>query len=173
MGERRGLVEVYTGEGKGKTTAALGLALRAEGQGLKVKIIQFLKKRESGEVKAIKKTQIGIEQYGTEDFINPKKLRPIDFEEAKKGLEKAKIEIRSGKWDLLILDEINVAVKFGLIKLAEVLDLIENKPKNLELVLTGRWASPEISKKADLVTEMKERKHIFKRGIKGRKGIDY
>lgn len=174
-----GLVQVYTGDGKGKTTAGFGLALRAVGWGKRVLIIQFLKKQETGEIKLlntehlIRKTKIKIEQYGTKDFVDPKNLRPIDFNEAKKGWEKTKLEVKSKKWDLVILDEINVAVKFGLIKTEEVLDLIKSKPKSLDLVLTGRWADKKIIEVADLVTELKEIKHPYKKGQLARPGIDY
>lgn len=174
----KGLIIIYTGNGKGKTTAALGLALRSLGWGKRVLIIQFLKKGETGEKRVISNWELGIgelkiEQYGTTDFVDPKNLRPIDFEEARRGLEKAKEEVKSKKWDLIILDEINVAVKFGLIRLDEVLDLIKKKPPNLDLVLTGRWACPEIIEEADLVTEFVEIKHPFKQGKKTKVGIDY
>ena len=168
------MVICFTGNGKGKTTAAFGLALRSVGWGKKVLIIQFLKKWETGELKAIKQlSNLAIEQYGTKDFVDPKKLRPIDFEEARRGLEKVKEEIRGGKWDLVILDEINVVVKFGLLKIEEVLNLIKSLPKNIDLVLTGRWAHPKIIEAADLVTEFKEVKHPFQKGIKAKPGIDY
>lgn len=169
----KGLTIIYTGNGKGKTTAALGLALRAAGWGKKVLVIQFLKKGEYGESKAVRKLPIIVEQYGTKDFVDPKKLRPIDFREAKRGFERAKREIRYGNWELVILDEINVAVKFGLIRLDEVLDLIKKKPPNLDLVLTGRWADKKIIEEADLVTEFKEIKHPYKMGEKTKPGIDY
>jgi len=178
-----GLIQVYTGGGKGKTTAALGLALRALGWGKRVLIIQFLKKQTTGELlfsrfpefKAhqFRESAMVIEQYGTKDFVDPKNLRPIDFEKARKGWGKAKLEVRSGRWDLVILDEINVAVKFGLIKVEEVLALIKNKPPTLDLVLTGRWADKKIIEAADLVTEFKEIKHPYKKGEKARQGIDY
>lgn len=169
------MVICFTGNGKGKTTAALGLALRAVGWGKKVLIIQFLKKGEYGEIKAIASflPNCSIVQFGRKGFVNPKKPLKIDFIEAKKGLARAKREIRYGNWELVILDEINVAIKFGLVKLEEVLDLIKEKPVNLDLVLTGRWACQEIVKRADLVTEFKEIKHPYKKGIKAKPGIDY
>ncbi|MCL4382462.1 MAG: cob(I)yrinic acid a,c-diamide adenosyltransferase [Patescibacteria group bacterium] len=178
------MIIVYTGNGKGKTTAALGLALRAAGWGKKVLVIQFLKKQVSGEVKALYeiqkkfqisnfKFQIDVEQYGTKDFVNPKRLKPVDYKEAKKALESSKYQVLSSKYELIILDEINVAVKFGLIKLEDVLQIINDKPKKLDLVLTGRFACPEIIRKADLVTEFTEVSHPFQKGEKARKGIDY
>lgn len=183
----KGLTIVYTGTGKGKTTAALGLALRAAGWGKRVIIIQFLKKQASGEIKFFKdyqalnkqiskytNKQIKIEQFGTKDFVNPKHLRPVDYEQAKKGWARIKKEIRYGKWELVILDEINVAVKFGLIKADEVLEIIKiARDKGIDLVLTGRAACPELVEWADLVTEFVEIKHPYKKGIKAKKGIDY
>lgn len=183
----RGLTIVYTGDGKGKTTAALGLALRAVGWGKRVLIIQFLKKHDTGEKRVIKKLEkhpkarscgIGkwkmkIEQYGTEDFVSPKKLRTIDFREARKGFKKATEEIKSGNWDLIILDEINVAVKFGLIKMEKLLEFIKNKPRVLDLVLTGRFADKKIIDAADLVTEFVEVKHPYEKRMEARRGIDY
>jgi len=185
---RNGLIHVYTGDGKGKTTAALGLAMRAAGWGWRVLIIQFLKgKSEYGEMLFInelrtknlglrtkkKKPLIEIESFGRGEFVSPKKPTKADFEEVEKGLEGAMREVGSGKWDMIILDEINVAIKFGLIPLSKVLDLIKNKPKNLELVLTGRAACSELIKRGDYVTELKEVKHPYKKGIKARTGIEY
>ena len=187
------MIIVYTGNGKGKTTAALGLALRAAGWGKRILIIQFLKKQTSGEINFFKdcqalnkqiskytNKQIKIKQFGTKDFVDPKKLRPIDFQETKKGFDYSLFAIHNslskGKlclFDIVILDEINVAVEFGLITKEEVLNLLTQKPKEMTIVLTGRWACPEIIEVADLVTEFKEIKHPFKKGEKTRKGIDY
>jgi cob(I)alamin adenosyltransferase len=168
------MIIVYTGNGKGKTTAALGLALRAGGWNKKVLIVQFLKKQRTGEVKAIEQLDnLTIKQFGTKDLVDLKELRPIDFKEAQKGLEKARLEVKSGKWELIILDEVNVAVKFGLIKAAEVLRLIQTKPTSLDIVLTGRWANKKIIEAADLVTEFKEVKHPYIKGEKAKRGIDY
>ncbi len=176
----KGLTIVYTGNGKGKTTAALGLALRAVGHGKKVLIIQFLKKGEFGEIKAIKRwkqeVRSGkweIRQYGSGDFVDPKNLKKIDYSEAVKALGEAKSETRSGKWEMLILDEVNVAVKFGLIKLNEILDLVKEKSSQLDLVLTGRWADSDLIKTADLVTEFVEIKHPYSKGGKSRAGVEY
>ncbi|HIE06049.1 MAG TPA: cob(I)yrinic acid a,c-diamide adenosyltransferase [bacterium (Candidatus Stahlbacteria)] len=168
------IVQVYTGDGKGKTTAALGLALRALGHGLKILMIQFMKgSEEYGEVRSAKKIDgLNIEQYGRPDFVNPEKPDPEDIELAQKGLKRAEEAIRSNKYNLIILDEINVAVDFGLITEEDVLDLIKKRGE-VELVLTGRYATQKIIEAADLVTEMKEVKHYFKDGIKSRKGFDY
>jgi len=196
--KKRGLIHVYTGNGKGKTTAALGLAMRAAGWGWKVLIIQFLKgKMDYGERRFInelrtknlglrtKKTayvpiksglrrgEVEIESFGREGFVDSKKLTKKDFEEAEKALKKWQTEMASGRWEMIILDEINVAIKFGLIPLSKALNLIKNKPKDLELVLTGRWTHPEIIKIADYVTEFKEIKHPYKKGIKARSGAEY
>ena len=174
------MIIVYTGNGKGKTTAALGLALRAAGWGKRVLIIQFLKKQETGEIKLLKtqhlkqKIPIKIEQYGTKDFVNPKRLKPVDYEEAKKALESSKYQVLSSKYELIILDEVNVAVNFGLIKPDQILELVRiAKRRGVDLVLTGRWACPELVEGADLVTEFTEVSHPFKKGEKARKGIDY
>lgn len=167
------MIQVYTGNGKGKTTAALGLALRASGAGLKVYIGQFIKNGSYCEVKALKKIKnIKIEQFGTGCFIE-KSPTAQDARLAKKGLLKAKEILNTASYDMVILDEINVALNLKLLKLEEVIDLIKNTPRNIELVLTGRSAHPSIIKLADLVSEIRDRKHYYKTGIKARKGIEY
>ncbi|RLG52833.1 MAG: cob(I)yrinic acid a,c-diamide adenosyltransferase [Thermoproteota archaeon] len=171
----KGLVEVYTGNGKGKTTAAFGLALRAAGHGLKVLIVQFMKGWEGyGEVEACKKIEnIEVVRFGTPEFVNPASPKPIDIEEARRALEYAREAVLSGKYDIVVLDEVNVALHFKLIELGDILDLIEKKPSHVELVLTGRYAPPELVKAADLVTVMEEVKHPFRQGVVSRRGIDY
>lgn len=179
MTQHKGLVQVYTGDGKGKTTAAFGLALRALGQGLKVCIIQFLKsseRYETGENK-IAKTLPNLEifQFGGDYACLDESIK--DDLRVKRELEKAlnlvsKI-IHEEKYDLIILDEINVALAYGLLNLPDVLGLVKAKSPQLELVLTGRWAPQELIEVADLVTEMREVKHPHQRGIKARKGIEY
>lgn len=174
MSKELGLIHIYTGSGQGKTSAAFGLVLRALGAGFKVCLIQFMKAGQYSEVKALKEFQnIKIYQFGRKSFVNLKKPAKIDIDLAEKGLEKVKEVFKSKKYDLVILDEINVAVKFKLLKLPELLKLIKEKPKGLELVLTGRFAHPKVIKLADYVTEMKEIKHPFKRGVLARRGIDY
>jgi len=175
----KGLVQVYTGDGKGKTTAAFGLALRAIGQGFKVCIIQFLKsseRYETGENK-IAKTLPNLEifQFGGDYPCPDERIKedPKVKQGVEQGLSLALGIIREGKCDLLILDEINVALAYGLIELRDLLNLIQAKPEQLELVLTGRWAPQELIEVADLVTEMREIKHPHKQGIKARKGIEY
>lgn len=170
-----GLVFVHTGNGKGKTTAALGLALRALGHGKRVFMIQFMKGRDYGETFTAAECLPGLtlQKCGRESFIRKGNASPIDIELAQKGFETARRAVFSGRYDMVVLDEINVAVDFRLIQLAPVLDLIKNKPAGLHLGLTGRNAPPEIIELADLVTEMKEIKHPFARGIPAQEGFEY
>ena len=169
----KAIVHVYTGNGKGKTTAALGLAVRAAGAGLKVCIHQFVKNGQYSELKALKKIgNIDIRQCGRGCFIKGKP-KYGDIECAKDGLAAASRDIFSRKYDLVILDEINVALKFRLIKTNDVISLIRRKPEKLELVLTGRYCPAAILKKADLITEMREIRHPFKKGMRARRGIEF
>jgi len=171
----KGFVQVYTGNGKGKTTAALGLALRAAGHRFKVLIIQFLKGGIAyGELQSAKKLApyLTIVPMGRENFVNKKKPDPRDVHLAQKAWKLAQHSVHSQKYHLVILDEINVAVEYGMVPLKELLALIKNKPENVELVLTGRWAKPEVLRRADLVTEMREIKHYYKKGIESRIGIE-
>ena len=170
---KKGYVQVYTGDGKGKTTAAFGLALRAAGYDLQVFIAQFIKGRRYSEIKSLEKLKdnITIEQYGRGFFIR-KKPCDEDIKAAKAGLAEIKELLASGKYDLVILDEINVAVYFKIISLEDILDLIDLKPDDVELVLTGRKVDQRIIEKADLVTEMREIKHYYSNGVIARKGIE-
>ncbi len=165
------LIQVYTGDGKGKTTAALGLALRAAGAGLKVYICQFLKGKYCCEHISLKKLKnVKIEQFGNGYFL--KTVPKIeDIKLARCGLNKAKKAIK--KYDVVILDEINLALYHKLIKLEDILRLIKNTPKNTELVLTGRNVNPAIVKIADLVSEIKDRKHYYRKGTNARQGIEF
>ena len=171
----RGLIQVYTGLGKGKTTAALGLALRAAGQGLKVYIVQFMKGWPNyGELVSLEKLpNITLRQFGRPEFIDKDNPDPEDIRQAHQALDHARQVILGGQHDIVILDEISVALDFELIGLAEVLGLLDVKPENVELVLTGRYAHPEVVKRADLVTEMLDIKHPYSERVKGRKGIEY
>ena len=167
---KKGLVIVHTGNGKGKTTAALGLAIRAWGEGLKVLILQFIKGSwKYGELKALDKfaPDITVKQCGEGFTRRGNTDIKIHQEAAKKALQEA------NKWDMIILDEINYAIDFDLVNLKDVLDLIAEKPADLHLVMTGRNAKEEIIQKANLVTEMKEIKHPYKEGIKAQKGIEF
>ena len=167
------LIQVYTGNGKGKTTAAFGQALRAAGAGLKVFIGQFIKGKNYSELNALKKVKnIKIEQFGRGCFIKRAPNRK-DIALAISGLKRVRKIISLGIYDMVILDEINVALKLKLLKLEYVISLIKNTSKKTELVLTGRNAHPKIMKIADLVSEIKDRKHYYKKGIKARRGIEY
>ena len=171
----RGRVQIYTGNGKGKTTAALGLALRAAGHGFKTHIGQFLKGQVYGELAAAKKlkTQHKIEQYGRKGFYHvTEDPDQDDIRRARNGLKKSLKAMLSKDFRIVVLDEINVAVYFKLLEEKEILDFIDQKPKSVELILTGRFAPPSFIDKADLVTEMKEIKHYFQNGVKARKGIE-
>jgi cob(I)alamin adenosyltransferase len=171
----KGLVIVITGNGKGKTTAAFGQALRAIGQGYKVFVLQFMKGRKYGEFIVAEKylPNLTIRMSGLDSFVMRDNPATIDIELAQKGLDEAKKAINSGKYDMIILDEINVALDFKLIALSEVIKLIKNKPANLDLILTGRYAPKEIIKLADTVSEVQEVKHHYNAGIKDRAGIEY
>lgn len=175
--QRNGLILVNTGDGKGKTTAALGMALRAWGQGMKVLVLQFIKGGwKYGELKATEKLGPDFEmrQMG-EGFIKGPGDQSLEEhrQAAAEALEAAKTEISSGKYDLIILDEILYAIHYGLVALDDALELMAKKPDRLHLVLTGRNAPPEIIEQADLVTEMKEIKHHYNKGIPAQKGIEF
>jgi cob(I)alamin adenosyltransferase len=174
MAFKRGYVQVYTGNGKGKTTAALGLGLRASGDGLMVFMLQFMKGRRYSEIDAIENIDnFTIVQHGRDEFVSKKDPARIDIDLALDGFEKAKEVLLSGEYDLVILDELNVAVDFGLIPLDDALKLIKDKPEHVELVLTGRGAPEEFMELADLVTEMREIKHFYQKGVEARKGIEF
>ncbi|OWZ83425.1 cob(I)yrinic acid a,c-diamide adenosyltransferase [Natranaerobius trueperi] len=170
-----GTVQVYTGNGKGKTTASLGLALRALGHNFRVCVIQFMKgSSEYGEYKALEKFENAtVHLMGRDTFVNKEAPEVEDVELAQEGYEKARESMISGKYDIVILDEVNVALDFHLIEVEQVLELMDIKPKNVELVLTGRNADKEVVKRADLVSEIKEVKHHFQKGIPSRKGVEH
>lgn len=171
----KGYIQVYTGDGKGKTTAALGLALRAAGYKHKVYIGQFLKGQEYGELLSVKKLSpyITIEQFGRKGFIHvTKDPDEEDIKRAKRGLKKCLEAMLSRKYRIITLDEINVAVDLNLITEEEVHKFLDKRPEDVEIILTGRYAPPSFLKRADLVTEMKEKKHYYKKGVKAREGIE-
>lgn len=171
----RGLVEVYTGDGRGKTTAAIGLAFRAAGHGLRVHVIQFMKGDEGyGEFQSCKAHPlIAIEQYGRKEFVNPNEPTTVDLELAARGMERARQVLSEGEADLVILDELCVAVGFNLVKVDEVLALLDIRPSHVELLITGRMAPPELLDRADLVTDMRAVRHPFEQGVMAREGIDH
>ncbi len=176
MPDTKGLVIVYTGNGKGKTTAAMGMALRAWGQGMRILMLQFIKGGKGyGELKAVEKMP-GFEIVAMgEGFIKNSGDDKLAGHRAaaREAMARAREEINSGRWDMIILDEINYAVSFGLLSESEVLELIDMKPHELHLVLTGRNAAGKVTEKADLVTEIKEIKHPYAKGIKAQKGVEF
>ena len=169
----KGYVQVYTGNGKGKTTAALGLALRAAGAGLRVYIAQFMKAGPYSEINALKRFSdlITIEQFGTGSFIRGRPS-PADIQAAARGLDRIRSVLAAGAHDLVVLEEANVAAVCGLFSVQVLLDIIADRPQNVELVITGRNADPKLIDRADLVTEMKEIKHYYTQGVPARKGIE-
>lgn len=170
-----GLVQIFTGDGKGKTTAALGTALRAVGHGLRVFIVFFMK----GEYSYCERRSLAqlpnvkMANFGSLEFVDPGNVKPEEKEQARLALAAARAAMLSGNYDLVVLDEVNVAVAWKLVELAEVIRLIKDRPKAVELILTGRYADPELVKLADLVTEMLKIKHPYDRGILARQGIEY
>jgi len=176
--EKVGLIVVITGHGKGKTTAAMGIALRAAGHDMKVCIIEFMKgDMYSGEIDGVKKLSPNIEIHLTGKGFCGIMGNPYSFEEhranAQEAINLAREKMLSGNYDILILDEINNAFKLKLVDLSQVMELIESKPPLMHLVLTGRNAPQEIMERAHTVTEMKEIKHAYRQGIEPQKGIDY
>ena len=169
----KGYVQVYTGNGKGKTTAAFGLALRSAGAGLKVFIAQFVKGMKYSELESIGwlSDKITLHQYGRNCFIRRNPTEE-DVALARDGLDRTRRAILSGDWDVVILDEANIAVYFELFPVEELLTLIEEKPQHVELIITGRYADKRLIERADLVTEMREVKHYYANGVKARAGIE-
>jgi len=171
----KGLVQVYTGDGKGKTSAAFGLALRAVGRGLKVYIIQFIKGGfDYGELYIVEKIlNLKLATFGRGRFVIEIPPSEEDSKLAKQAFDLSKKVVKSGEYDVVVLDEVNVALNLKMIGTDEVIDLIKNKPKHVELILTGRYAPVQIIDAADLVTEMREVKHPYAQGVPPRKGIEY
>ena len=176
--EKDGLTIVYTGKGKGKTTAALGIALRATGYKKKICMIQFIKGSwHYGEMDSSKRLEPEFEMVaigkGFVGIIDDTSEKTDHEKVAKEAIKISNEKIQSGKYDIVILDEINYAVNLNLISLDDVLELIKSKPQKMDLILTGNYAKDEVIEAADLVTEMKEIKHPFQRGIKAKEGIDF
>ena len=169
----RGYLQIYTGNGKGKTTAAMGLALRAVGRGLHVYIGQFMKGRPTGELMALgSHSEVTCEQYGDERLIRREQVTQAHRDRATTGLEKARAAMLSGAYDLVIVDELCVTLWFGMLDLKDVLQFIDQRPEQVELVLTGRRAHEALIERADLVTEMREIKHYYTQGVLERVGIE-
>ncbi len=166
-------LHVYTGEGKGKTTAALGLTIRAAGAGHKVFLAQFIKGGRYSELNALKRFDdlVTVEQFGRGRFMDGKPSES-DIIAARNGLKKMKAILSSGDYKVVILDEANIALYYNLFTVKEIIDLIDCRSKDTELVITGRHAPPEVLEKADLITEMKAVKHYYKEGVKARVGIE-
>lgn len=171
----RGLIHVYTGTGKGKTTASLGLALRAVGHGWKVFMVQFMKGKGSYGEMSIANTLPGFTliQAGLPTWVKRGNPSEEDLKAAKEGFDLAKKALTSGEYPLVILDEINVALDHGLFTVEEVVELIKSKAESTEMVLTGRYANEKIIELADYVSEIKQVKHPFQKGISAREGIEY
>lgn len=171
----QGLVQVFTGDGKGKTSAAVGTVVRAVGHGLRVYIAFFMKgDYPYGEYETLSTLpNVTVAQFGQREFVDPNNVKPEERKQAEDALSAARQAMLSGKYDLLVLDEVNVAVGWKLIDTEKLVKLIEDKPKDVELILTGRYADARIIELADLVTEMKKIKHPYDKGISARKGIEY
>ncbi|MBS4534901.1 cob(I)yrinic acid a,c-diamide adenosyltransferase [Clostridium sp. D2Q-14] len=168
----KGYIHIYTGNGKGKTTAAFGLALRAIGAGKKVYIGQFVKSMKYNETKTVKYLpNLQIEQFGRDCFIN-KDPEEKDIQLAKEGLEKCRDILSKGEFDIVVLDEISIAIFYKLLSVEEVLKVLDERSKNVEVIITGRYAPKEFIELADLVTEMKEIKHYYTDGVEARDGIE-
>lgn len=172
---KKGFVQIYTGNGKGKSTAAIGQAVRAAGFGLKSYIAQFMKEYPYSELVSLKHLSelISVEQFGGDEFVYKKEL-PAEEElaKAKRGLQTARDKMLSGDYDIIILDEVIVAIYFKLFETKDIVEFIKSKPENVELILTGRYCPEELIDLADLVTEMQEIKHYYQKGITSRKGIE-
>ena len=170
---KRGFVQVYTGDGKGKTTAAVGLAVRAAGHGINSYIGQFMKGQPYGEVAALREHRnITIEQFGSAHCIRREEVTEEDHSRAHTGLKRPREAMLSGSYEVVVLDEINVAIFFGLVAEDDVLDFLACRPANVEIVLTGRKATERLIRKADLVTEFKQVKHYYEKGVLARDGIE-
>lgn len=168
----KGYIHIYTGNGKGKTTAALGLSLRAICAGKKVFFGQFLKGMDYSELDAVKYLpNLTIEQFGTPSFIYSKPSK-ADIEAAGVGLKRCSEVLKSGEYDIVVLDEINIAIFFELISAEQVLEMLQDRAENVEVIMTGRYADEKLIEIADLVTEMKEIKHYYTQGVMARKGIE-
>ncbi len=170
----KGYIQVYTGDGKGKTTAAFGLALRAVGAGKKVFIAQFIKGKPYSEIDAVHKyiPAIKVKQYGLDCFIYNQPT-PADIQAARKGLAEVAEIIAAGKYDMIVLDEVCIALYYNIFPISDVVKILTSKPEKTEIIVTGRYAPNEIISIADLVSEIREIKHYYSKGVEARKGIEY
>lgn len=169
----KGYIQIYTGDGKGKTTAALGVAIRAAGYGMKTYIGQFMKGQHYGELTALKNhAHITIEQYGDTEHVHREKITQKHIDQAHHGLERARQMLLSNQYDIIILDEINVAIWFDLLKQEKVIEVLNERPEHVEVILTGRHAPELLIDLADLVSDVKEIKHYYNLGVKARIGIE-
>ncbi len=169
-----GYVHLYTGNGKGKTTAAVGLATRAAGRGLRVLFIQFMKPDGGyGEQTALRKLGVEVRAFGRDAFVKMDRPDDVDARLAKEGLEFARNALSSGEYDLIVMDEVNVAAHCGLVNVEEVVEALRNRAERTEAVLTGRYAPAAFIEIADLVTEMREVKHYFRKGVMAREGVEF
>lgn len=169
----KGYIQIYTGDGKGKTTAALGIAIRAAGYGMKTYIGQFMKGQHYGELTALKNhPHITIEQYGDTEHVHREKVTQKHIDQAHHGLERARQMLLSNQYDIIILDEINVAIWFDLLKQEKVIEVLNERPEHVEVILTGRHAPELLIDLADLVSDVKEIKHYYNIGVKARIGIE-
>lgn len=173
--DKLGLIQVFTGNGKGKTTAALGEGLRACGHNFKVLIVQFMKGDiEYGEVKiAHKIANMTLKQFGLPTFVKKGEPKEEDLKLAREGFQFAKDAIQNKKFDMVILDELNVAIDYGLLEIEPVIELLKNRPDGIEIIITGRYAPREILDIADLVSRIEEVKHPYQKGIQSRKGVEW
>lgn len=171
----KGLVQVYTGDGKGKTSAAFGLALRAIGRGLRVYVVQFIKGGfDYGELHIVKRLpNLALSAFGRGKFVTDMPPSREDVKLAEEAFDLAREVVYAGEYDVVILDEINVVLNLKMIEIDRVVELIENKPEHVELILTGRHAPAQVVERADLVTEMREVKHPYSQGVHPRRGIEY
>ncbi len=173
----KGLVQLYTGDGKGKTTAAVGLAVRFAGWGGKVLFLQFLKKGKWGEIRSLEalSDRIKLVQLGHGGFVKPGDQASLEKarKAAERGLKLLEEEMASGSWGMVVADELATAIGLGVVDISRVSRLIENKPEDVELVMTGRCTNRKLIQMCDLVSEIKEIKHPFQKGIKARRGIEF
>jgi len=172
---KKGNTHIYTGNGKGKTTSALGRVLRATGQGRTTLFIMFMKDYPYGEIRSLARLNdlVTLEQYGNDTFVfNKQPPDKTDLEAARRALARAREAFHSARYDIVVLDEICVAIYFTLLKTRDVLDLLKEKPDSVELILTGRYCPSELIEKADSVTEMREIRHYYQKGVISRKGIE-